>query len=88
MINMKKSRMIPQQNFVWLGVEYNLVDYTLNNSEQNLGQFHTKLQVLLKDKTCTKRQIMGIQGLANWLGQISPQLRLLQSRTRRFLKNI
>ena len=85
-INMKKSRMIPQQKFVWLGVEYDLVDYTLNNSEQNLGRFHTQLQDLLMDGTCTKRRIMGVQGLANWLGQVSPQLRLLQSRTRRFLK--
>ena len=30
---------------------------------------------------------MGIQGLANWLGQISPQLKLLKSRTSRFLKD-
>ena len=45
-ISMKKSRITPQQTFVWLGVEYDLVNHTVNNSEQNIVQFHQKLQEL------------------------------------------
>ena len=71
-ISMKKSRITPQQTFVWLGVEYDLVNHTVNNSEQNIVQFHQKLQDLLKENTCTKRGIMGIQGLKSWHGTIIP----------------
>ena len=42
---------------MWLGVEYDIVDHTLNNSDQNLQHFHKKKnQNLLEQRTCTKRQ--------------------------------
>ena len=49
-INMKKSRIIPQQKFTWIGVEYILLKYTVHNSEQNLAKFYQELLNLPTEK--------------------------------------
>ena len=83
-LNLEKSRTEPQQVFEWLGVHYNLVDYTLKNTETNHRQFVLQLKELLEGKTFTKRSIMRLQGLANWLGQVDPLPRLILSHTKSY----
>ena len=80
--------MEPQQLFDWLGVQYNLVNHTAQNTVENHSQFLTQLRDSLKAKTITKRQIMRLQGLANWLGQVNPLARIFLSRTKPLLKRL
>ena len=87
-LNLEKSRTEPQQVFEWLGVHYNLVDYTLKNTETNHRQFVLQLKELLEGKTFTKRNIMRLQGLANWLGQVDPLPRLILSHTKNLLRHL
>merc|ERR1712106_1025532 len=88
LINREKSRLEPQQNFEWLGRNYNTVEYTQANTEVNLKSFQDHLRNLLIAKTCTKRQVMQVQGMANWLGAIDPEIRACIFATRRLLKKL
>ena len=87
-INTEKSRLIPQQVFNWLGVHYNLLNHTVQNTVETHSQFLTQLRELLTQRTTTKRHIMRLQGLANWLGQVNPLARLFLSRTKPLLSHL
>ena len=88
LINREKSRLTPHQNFEWLGRNYDTVKYTQANTELNLKRFQDHLRDLLIVRTCTKRQVMQVQGMANWLGAIDPEIRACIFATRRLLKKL
>ena len=87
LINEEKSRMTPAQKFQWLGVEWNV------KSNPSCTVPLTTLEKLanLIDRTCqpetTKRkQIMKLQGLANWIANVDPFFKLLTALTRSILR--
>ena len=87
-INMEKSRLEPQQVFEWLGIHYNLKKYEVRNTETQIHQFNSQMKAIWEKKTFTKRIIMRLQGLANWLGQVDPLRRTVLSHTKAFLKHL
>ena len=87
-INREKSRLEPQQAFEWLGVHYNLKTYEVRNTDAQIQQFNSQMKAMWEKKTLTKRTIMRLQGLANWLGQVDPLRRTVLSHTKAFLKHL
>ena len=85
---MEKSRLEPQQVFEWLGIHYNLKKYEVRNTETQIHQFNSQMKAIWEKKTFTKRIIMRLQGLANWLGQVDPLRRTVLSHTKAFLKHL
>ena len=71
-INMEKSRLIPSQTFEWLGIHYDLKQYRVQNTIQQCQKFNTVLRNISVQGWFTKRNLMVIQGIANWLGQVDP----------------
>ena len=62
---MEKSRIVPQQAFEWLGVEYNTRSYTVRNTTKMCQRFNTSILLMTKSPEVTKCEIMSIQGNAN-----------------------
>ena len=87
-INMEKSRIVPQQAFEWLGVEYNTRSYTVRNTTKMCQRFNTSILLMSKSPEVTKREIMSIQGTANWMGQVDFLKRTVISDSRRLLRTL
>ena len=87
-INKEKSRTEPQQVFQWLGLHYDLVNHTRSATQDSLDSLHNHLKNIVTARKCTKRDIMRLQGLANWVGQANPISRLMLSRTKMLLKSL
>ena len=85
-INVKKSRLIPAQKFEWLGVEFDLVAHTARAPQEKIELLQQKLIHVITSESCTTREIMQLQGVANWVGHCDPVVRLLISRTRRIIR--
>ena len=87
-VNLEKSRTDPKQVFDWLGVHYNLVEHTVSNTQESHNNLLSQLKDALSKELITKRRIMQLQGLANWLGHVNPLARLFLSRTKPLLKHL
>ena len=87
-INLQKSRTEPKQVFDWLGVHYNLIQHTVSNTQESHNNLLSQLKDALSKDMITKRRIMQLQGLANWLGHVNPLARLFLSRTKPLLKHL
>ena len=85
-INENKSRKLPAQIFEWLGVHFNLQTHTVCPTESNMDALRVRLQLVIQSKYCTRRKLMRLQGLANWVGQTNPIARLMLSTTRVLLR--
>ena len=85
-INTEKSRLTPQQAFEWLGIQYNLKSYRVQNSPSQCQKFNSQLEMISTQRWFTKRDLMGIQGIANWLGQVDPLRRTVFSQSRPLLR--
>ena len=83
---MEKSRLIPQQAFEWLGIQSNLKTYRVLNSPTQCQKFNSQLEMISTQGWFTKRNLMGIQGIANWLGQVDPLRRTVFSQSRPLLR--
>ena len=81
-INYKKSRMVPAQVFEWLGVHFDLRLHIAMSPIEKLESIQSMISNLITSQTCTKREVMRVQGLTNWVGQLHPSLRVLMSTTR------
>merc|ERR1712082_202443 len=79
---MEKSRLISQQSFEWLGVQYNLKTHRVKNTTIQCQNFNSQLKIISIQGWFTKRNLMGIQGIANWLGQMDPLRRTVFSQSR------
>ena len=86
LINEKKSRLIPAQEFEWLGIKWDLLSFTAQVVERKFQGLQEDLTTIVTSKYCTKRKVMQIQGLCNWIGQSDHNARLLMSTTRIILK--
>ena len=87
-INENKSRKLPAQIFDWLGVHFDLQTHTVCPTESNMGALHAPLQSVIQSEYCTKRELMRLQGLANWVGQTNPITRLMLSTTKVILRTL
>ena len=85
-MNERKSRLKPAQTFEWLGILWNLQNHTAQVSQEKIIMFQEKLKEIVTSHTCSKREVMKLQGLANWIGQCDPIVKLLISTTRTILK--
>ena len=85
-INMEKSRLIPKQMFEWLGIQYDLKQYRVQNTNKQCQKFNTELRNISVQGWFTKRNLMVIQGIANWLGQVDPLRRTVISQSRVLLR--
>ena len=86
-INENKSRLAPAQVFTWLGIEWNLSSHTAKVSEDKIVSLRTSLDMILRSQTCTKREIMQVQGLVNYIGRCDPVIRLMMAVTRTILRH-
>ena len=86
LINEKKSRLTPAQDFEWLGIRWNLLSFTAQVVEKKFSCLQEDLASIITSKHCTKRTVMKIQGLCNWIGQSDHNIRLLMTTTRIILK--
>ena len=85
-INTEKSRLQPAQTFDWLGVHLDLVTHTVSATQRSMDEFRTQLDSVLRQSFTTKRTLMRLQGLANWVGHSNQIARMLISRTRDLLR--
>ena len=85
-INTDKSRLVPQQAFEWLGIHYDLENYKVKNTDQVCQNFIRLIREIVDQGWFTKRKLMSLQGVANWMGQVDPLRRTIISQTRRLLK--
>ena len=83
---MEKSRLIPKQMFEWLGIQYNLKQYRVQNTSKQGQKFNAELRNISVQGWFTKRNLMVIQGIANWLGQVDPLRRTVISQSKVLLK--
>ena len=86
LVNEPKSRMIPAQAFEWLGIFWDLRSHKAQVTQKKEETFQDALKSLIKAPSCTRRSVMKLQGLANWIGQCDPIIRLVMAVTRRILR--
>ena len=87
-INTKKSRLLPAQKFEWLGVEFDLTSHTARAPQEKVDLLQQKLKKVITSESCTRREVMQLQGVANWVGQCDPVVKILISRTRRIIRTL
>ena len=85
-INSRKSRLEPAQVFEWLGLQFNLKNHSVKVSQEKNMCLQRNLREVIEEKWCTKRSVMKLQGLANWVGQCDPFIKLMMIYTRRILR--
>lgn len=81
-INQEKSRKQPAQIFEWLGIHVDLKDHTVSATQAHMEDLQEQLKSVIKSKYTSKRKIMRMQGLANWIGQNNKIIRLMVSQTK------
>ena len=86
LINPKKSRLIPARRFLWLGITWDLgPSRSCSIPKETWSKFMDLLRSVCLLRP-TKKQIMCIQGLANWMASVDPCLKLFMALTRRILR--
>ena len=85
-VNEKKSRLTPAQKFVWLGVLFDLSEHSAGTPEETVDSFHTLLRKIASSQVTSVREIMRLQGIANWISQHDPIVKLILPRTRKILR--
>ena len=85
-VNEKKSRLTPAQEFEWLGVQWNLASFTARVVERKYQCLREDLIGIITSHHTTKRNVMKLQGLCNWIGMSDHNVRLLKTTTRIILK--
>ena len=86
LVNETKSRLVPAQKFEWLGIEWDLLAFTAQAVETKYKCLQEDLISVITSQYCTKRTVMKVQGLGNWIGRSDHNIRLLISTTRLILK--
>ena len=86
-LNTEKSRLTPSQVFEWLGVHFDLTTHTASTPTEKMDLLQQLLKRLITAEFCTVREIMQLQGTANWVGQHDPIVRLMLPKTRRILRH-
>ena len=85
-INQEKSRTLPKQVFEWLGVNFDLKSHTASSTQYHMEGLKQQLIAVVKSKYCSRRKIMKLQGVINWVGQTNMIIRLLLAKTKTILR--
>ena len=85
-INQEKSRQQPAQNFEWLGLHLDLKSHTVRATQTSMEELQKRLKLVITSKYCSRRKIMRLQGLANWIGQTNQIIRMMMSQTKVILR--
>ena len=85
-INTEKSRLVPSQVFEWLGVHFDLTNHTAKIPTEKLNQLQLLLKQVILAEFSTVREIMQLQGMANWVSQHDPIVKLMLPKTRKIIK--
>ena len=86
-LNEKKSRLKPAKVFEWIGAHFDLQNHTVMATEDKTEELKNRITSVVTSTTCSRRIIMSVQGLANWIGQFHPVTRALVSRTKNLLRS-
>ena len=86
LLNTKKSRLEPAQVFQWLGVHFDLTSHTAMAPQEKMNFLQQRLRNIITSQVCTKREIMRLQGIINWVGTLDPVVRLMISKTKYMIK--
>ena len=84
-INKKKSRLIPQQSFNWLGIDWNLINHQATLPERTICLLQNHIEMITSNHLISKRMIMRLQGLLNWAGQTCHSLKPAMIYTRKII---
>ena len=87
-LNEKKSRLSPAQKFIWLGVLFDLSDHSAETPAETLISFQSRLTQIASSQLTSVREIMRLQGLANWISLHDPIVKLILPRTRKILRSL
>ena len=87
-LNSKKSRTTPAQTFIWLGVFFDLRDHSARTPTETLSSFQNQLSQLITAHSTSVREIMRLQGLANWISLQDPIVKLILPRTRKLIRSL
>ena len=87
-LNYKKSRTSPAQAFTWLGVFFDLRDHTASTPTDTMSSFQNQLSHLILAPYISVREIMRLQGLANWISLQDPIVKLILPRTRKLIRSL
>ena len=87
-LNEKKSRLTPAQEFVWLGVLFDLSNHTAETPEETMESFHTLLRKVTSSQATSVREIMRLQGIANWISLHDPVIKQIIPRTRKIISSL
>ena len=85
-LNTEKSRLTPSQKFEWLGVYFDLTSHTARTPVEKMNQLQQLLRQLIVSEFSTVREIMKVQGIANWVSQHDPIVKLMLPKTRKILR--
>lgn len=86
LLNWEKSRLTPAQRFIWLGVQFDLCTHTAMTPIEKMDSFQQLLKQVLVADFSSVREIMKLQGVANWVGQHDPIVKLMLYRTRKIIR--
>ena len=87
-LNSKKSRTTPAQTFIWLGVFFDLRDHSARTPTETMSSFQNQLTQLITAHSTSVREIMRLQGLANWISLQDPIVKLILPRTRKLIRSL
>ena len=87
-LNEKKSRLRPAQKFEWLGVCFDLTNHTATSPVGTMQAFQLQLKRLLTAQHTSVREIMKLQGLANWIGMQDSIVRGILPKTRKMIRSL
>ena len=87
-INEKKSRLSPAQKFIWLGVLFDLSDHSAETPAETMASFQSLLTKIASAQTTSVREIMRLQGIANWISLQDPLVKLILPRTRKIIRSL
>ena len=87
-LNWEKSRLTPAQKFTWLGVRFNLRDHTAMTPVETMESFQHRLIQLITAQRTTVREIMRLQGLANWISLQDSIVKQFLPRSRKIIRSL
>ena len=84
-VNERKSRLQPQQAFQWLGLAWDLQSFHCVVPQETQAKLRQDLFLLRTSTKISKREVMKVQGLINWVAMTDYGAKPLMSVTRREL---
>ena len=82
-----KSSLTPQQSFVYLGMQFNLQNQTVANTEKNINKCISQCLHISNSEFCTLKDIQSLLGRINFCQHFIPNSRIYRHDIIRFLNN-